>query len=600
MNRNQYDRYFELPEMIARGWTQSLIGRFLGGADREEANPADPDGTPYRWYRKDRVMALEREHKVKRALRRAEERREQKMIVRQRLRERDFSQFKEYFPLARSLERRFVFYCGPTNSGKTYHALNALCEHETGAYLAPLRLLALEGQEEIERRGKLCSMLTGDERDIKPEAAFRAQTIESLNYEEEVDAILIDEVQMLVDEQRGEHWVSALIGAPARTIYLAGSPEALAYVEQICAYVGATLEVHRMERLAPLVADDDKRTLAEALARKGRKAFIVFSRQAIFDLKDAIDELGQASAVIYGSLGPAVRRKDAERFRSGECHVLIATDAIGMGLNLPIDHLYFVTTRKFDGKEMRALQRSEIRQIAGRAGRYKKSDTGLVGAVFQADLEQIASAVKTPPPVLTPRRLRLGLALPLANEVAQLRDTTSLAQVMEFFASMTDSSGLFQPQIHMQSLRLATLLDEFPPLSFEAKYRLALAPVNTDDPLLFGEYRRFVEHLARGHRLRFTDEQDDTAGAMSLLDAERIVKLYTLRLWFGFQFGTDADVALLEQRRDHANTIIQSHLRTQAKQHRKRCRVCGRELPRFTTYGMCQRCFAVGRRGRRR
>ncbi len=540
-----------------------------------------------------------RNAKVVRALRRAEQRREQKAIARERLRERDFSQFKEYFPLARSLERRFVFFCGPTNSGKTFHGLNALCEHETGVYLAPLRLLALEGQEEIERRGKLCTLITGDERDIKPEAQFRAQTIESLNYEEEVDAILIDEVQMLVDEQRGEHWVSALIGAPARTIYLAGSPEALAYIEQISAYVGASLEVHTMERLAPLVADDTKRTLAEALAPAGRKAFVVFSRQAVFDLKDAIDEQGQKSAVIYGSLGPAVRRKEAERFRSGECSVLIATDAIGMGLNLPIDQLYFVATRKWDGTQVRPLSRSEIRQIAGRAGRYKKSNTGLVGAVFQADIDLITSAIDTPPPILAVRRLRLGLALPLANELAEVRNTDSLAKVMEFFSVMTDSSGLFQPQIQLQSLRLATLLDDYQSLAFETKYRLALAPVNTDDPLLFGEYSRFIEQIARHRRLRFMDDMDDTQETLTLLDAERVVKLYTLRLWFAFQYGDTSDIELLEERRDQANTVIQGFLRAQAKQHRKVCRICGRELPRFSSYGICQRCFALGRRGKR-
>jgi ATP-dependent RNA helicase SUPV3L1/SUV3 len=459
-----------------------------------------------------------------------------------------------------------------------------------------LRLLALEGQEEIERRGKLCSLITGDERDLKLDAEFRAQTIESLNYDDEVDAILIDEVQMLVDQNRGEHWVSALIGAPAATIYLAGSPEALDYIKQICDYVGGTLEVHMMERLTPLNADTEKRSLAEALAPEGQKAFIVFSRQAIFDLKDAVDEEGQQSAVIYGSLGPAVRRKEAERFRNGECSVLIATDAIGMGLNLPIDQLYFVATRKWDGTEVRPLVASELRQIAGRAGRYMKSETGLVGAVFQADIDLIRRAVEARPPVLTVRRLRLGLALPLAQELAELRNTDSLANVMEFFSVMTDSSGLFQPQVHPQVLRLATLLDEYESLRFEMKYRLALAPVDTDNLVLFAEYRYHIEQLAEYGSISFADDVDDTEGTMTLIDAEQLVKLYTLRLWFAFQFGETEDVELLEHRRDAANATIQEFLRAKAKHHRKRCRVCGRELPRFSSYGLCQRCFALGRR----
>jgi ATP-dependent RNA helicase SUPV3L1/SUV3 len=582
--------------MYERGWTDALIGRFLGDADWEARDRANPQGIPIQWYRKDRVLAREQDAVVERALRRVEQRRARKHDTTRRQRQRDFSLFKEYFPLARALERRFVFFCGPTNSGKTFHALNALCQHNSGVYLAPLRLLALEGQEEIERRGKLCSLQTGDERDIKPDAVFRAQTIESLNYEQEVEAVLIDEVQMLVDEQRGEHWVSALIGAPASTIYLAGSPEALAYVQQICDYVGGTLEVHTMERLTPLHVDARKRTLPEALAPRGQKAFIVFSRQAVFDLKDAVETQGQQAAVIYGSLGPAVRRKEAERFRNGECSVLIATDAIGMGLNLPIDRLYFVATQKWDGTQERSLTPSELRQIAGRAGRYKKSKTGIVGAVFQADIDRVQRAVEAPPPVLPVKRLRLGLSLPLANELAQLRNTQSLAAVMEFFSTMKDSSGLFQPQIQAQAIHLAGLLDEYPVLPFDIKYRLAFAPVNTDDPVLFAEYRYHIEQLAERRRLTFADDTEDAFGTMTLLEAERLVKLYTLRLWFAFQYADEAYIEHLEQRRDGANTAIEGFLRAKAKHHRKRCRVCDRPLPRFSSYGLCERCFSNSRR----
>lgn len=596
MAGSREENYFEGAELLERGWTGALIARFLGRADREERNRFDPGGPPLQWYRQDRVLAREQDAMVARALRRVERRRARKLATRRRMRERDFSLFKEYFPRARALERRFVFFCGPTNSGKTYHALNALCEHTSGVYLAPLRLLALEGQEEIERRGKLCSLLTGDEREIKPDARFRAQTIESLNYDEEVEAILIDEVQMLVDEQRGEHWVSALIGAPAATIYLAGSPEALAYVEQICAYVGGALETHTMERLTPLRVDARQRSLPEALAPRGRKAFIVFSRQAVFDLKDAVDEEGQQAAVIYGSLGPAVRRKEAERFRSGECRVLIATDAIGMGLNLPIDQLYFVATEKWDGTKRRPLTPGEVRQIAGRAGRYKKSKTGLVGGVFQADLDRVRRVLEAPPSVLPVKRLRLGLSLPLAQELAQLRNTESLAEVLEFFTVMKDSSGLFQPQTQREVIRLAALLDEYHSLPFDIKYRLAFAPVNTDDPVLFDEYSLHVDRLARRRRLSFVDDPDETRGTMTLIDAERLVKLYTLRLWFAFQYADAEDVELLERRRDAANTVIEGFLRAKAKQHRKRCRVCEGPLPRFSPYGLCQRCFAGGRR----
>ncbi len=167
---------------------------------------------------------------------------------------------------------------------------------------------------------------------------------------------------------------------------------------------------------------------------------------------------------------------------------------------------------------------------------------------------------------------------------------------MELFSVMKDSSGLFQPQVQPQVIRLATLLDEYPSLAFDVKYRLALAPVNIDDPVLFAEYRYHIEQLAQQHRLSFANGTDDTRGRMTLIDAERLVKLYTLRLWFAFQYGTDEDIELLEERRDTANTTIEGFLRAKAKHHRKRCRVCAGVLPRFSSYGLCQRCFASGRR----
>ncbi len=104
------------------------------------------------------------------------------------------------------------------------------------------------------------------------------------------------------------------------------------------------------------------------------------------------------------------------------------------------------------------------------------------------------------------------------------------------------------------------------------------------------------EHHQECARTSFADDPEDTAGRMTLLEAERTVKQYTLRLWFAFQYADAATIALLEQRRDAANTAIEGFLRARAKQHRKRCRVCERMLPRFSSYSLCQRCYASGRR----
>jgi hypothetical protein len=114
--------------------------------------------------------------------------------------------------------------------------------------------------------------------------------------------------------------------------------------------------------------------------------------------------------------------------------------------------------------------------------------------------------------------------------------------------------------------------------------------------LLFDEYHYNVEQLARGKRLRFAEESHDIRGLMTLIDAERLVKLYTLQLWFAFQYANPKDIELLEQRRDAANTAIEGFLRARARSQRKSCRVCGRLLPRFSSYNLCQECFSTGRR----
>ena len=132
--------------------------------------------------------------------------REEELKIKNLIDQLQITEYHNYFSLARTLKRKLKLYIGPTNSGKTYHALNDLVAHEKGIYLSPLRLLAWEGKEEIEKRGKLVSLITGEEKVIIPEANFKAQTIETLNFKEVVGSILIDEVQMLYDEDRGWAW----------------------------------------------------------------------------------------------------------------------------------------------------------------------------------------------------------------------------------------------------------------------------------------------------------------------------------------------------------------------------------------------------------
>ena len=295
-----------------------------------------------------------------------------------------------YFPKARSLKRKLTMFCGPTNCGKTWRALNELCQWSSGLYLAPLRLLALEGKEDIESRGKNCSFLTGEERDIRKDATFTSSTIEMLNFDKEVDAVLIDEVQCLADKNRGWAWTQAVVGAPAKNVYMTGSLDIVPALRELAATLGEELEVIELSRLTPFEVMNTAVSISDLTPGC---AVIAFSRKDVLAIKALIEQSTDLRAsVIYGNLSPTVRREEARRFRDGETQVLVSSDAIAMGLNLPIEKIIFFSAVKFDGTEERALTASEIRQIAGRAGRFGKFPKGYASALDPETLAAVKLA----------------------------------------------------------------------------------------------------------------------------------------------------------------------------------------------------------------
>ncbi|MDW8445013.1 MAG: helicase-related protein [Acetobacteraceae bacterium] len=273
------------------------------------------------------------------------------------------------FVPARSIRRRIVAFLGPTNSGKSHAAFDLLAAAPRGAYLAPLRLLAWEGQERLAERGVRASLLTGEERRIDPEATHVSATVEMADFVTPVPMAVVDEVQMLADEDRGWAWTQALVGLPAETLLVAGAAEAEPLIRRLAALTGEPLEVRRFERMVPLTVL--RRPVPLARVEPG-DALVCFSRRDAFALREALIARGRPPAMVYGALGPEVRRAEAERFRDGRAPVLVATDAIGMGLNLPIRRVLFAATTKYGG-----LGPHLIRQIAGRAGRYRPLPRGL-------------------------------------------------------------------------------------------------------------------------------------------------------------------------------------------------------------------------------
>ncbi|WP_069998326.1 helicase-related protein [Cellulosilyticum sp. I15G10I2] len=295
-------------------------------------------------------------------------------------------EFRRYFPqnpkdeyqAARTLKRKIYLHLGETNTGKTYNAICRLKESKKGVYLAPLRILALEIFERLNKQGIKCSLRTGEEEVLIEDACHVSSTVEKLNLNEDYDVAVIDEIQMIGDAQRGAAWTRAVLGLRCKEIHICGAFNAKALLLKIIKDCDDDYEIKEYVRNTPLVVMDKSFHLKAI--EKG-DALVVFSKKRVLELAKYYLEQGIKASIIYGDLPPEVRRMQYQAFINGENSILIATDAIGMGVNLPIRRILFMNIKKFDGDEVRFLTSQEVKQIAGRAGRKGIYDTGYAGSI---------------------------------------------------------------------------------------------------------------------------------------------------------------------------------------------------------------------------
>ncbi len=293
----------------------------------------------------------------------------------------------DLYPGARNMRRHFVLHLGPTNSGKTYNALLACKAAETGIYLAPLRLLAYEICEKFNIEGVPCDMRTGEESIEVPFAKHTASTVEMLNTNEHYDVAVVDECQLIEDEERGGAWTAAILGLMADEIHLCAAENAEDLLITLIDMCSDSYEIVRHERSVPLVCDDRRFVFPKSV--EPNDALIVFSKRSVLSYAEQLKMIGIKTSVIYGDLPYDVRRSEVARFIKGETDVVVATDAVGMGLNLPIKRVVFLESYKYDGRRRRFLHGTEIKQIAGRAGRMGMYDIGYFNAAeFKDDIKR--------------------------------------------------------------------------------------------------------------------------------------------------------------------------------------------------------------------
>ncbi len=271
---------------------------------------------------------------------------------------------------------------GPTNTGKTHLAIEKMLKFESGIFGLPLRLLAREVYDKCSKQVGIekVALITGEEKIIPSTAKYFICTVESMPKDKNVEFIAVDEIQMCADKERGHIFTDRLLNFRGKklTMFLGSQ-----VMQNIINELITDVEFIKKDRFSKLSYGGYKK-----ISRLDRKAAIIaFSIEEVYALAELIRRQKGGAAVIMGSLSPKTRNSQVELYQSGDVDYLVATDAIGMGLNMDINEIFFSNLKKFDGKKTRRLNLIEISQIAGRAGRYKND--GVFGTT--GDCESINS-----------------------------------------------------------------------------------------------------------------------------------------------------------------------------------------------------------------
>ncbi len=502
----------------------------------------------------------------------AEERRKQQLL-RQGILDRIPENPIDLFPLARQMTRRFFLHVGPTNSGKTYEALQALGRAASGIYLSPLRLLAAEVYDRLNAAGVRCGMLTGEEERPVPGAAHLAATVEMLDLSKPYQVAVIDEAQMLADQERGWAWTNAILGVLAREVHVCANPSALPVLKALLDLTGDPYTVVEHQRSVPLVPDQKPFRFPDSV--RSHDALIVFSKRNVISCAGDLQARGMRCSIVYGALPYEVRMNEVQRYLSGETDVVVATDAIGMGLNLPIQRIVFLENAKFDGKTKRELLPAEVQQIAGRAGRQGMYDKGLYTAEYQPSA--IQSKVNAPLPDLTEARLDFARVL--------VRIDGKLSEIMEHWSSMADRPPFRKTDLTIP-LQLCKELEELSD-NKELIYEFCSIPFNEKSYDLHWLWKEMFRKELQGEHLPlqlpgYNNELNSLEQAYQTCDL-----LYVYHKKF-------TDGARIPEIAAHKKVISETMMKLLAtkKLPRRKCRSCGRKLPWNFPYGICEECHS--------
>ena len=489
---------------------------------------------------------------------------------------------KNEYTFARAIKRHFVIHSGDTNTGKTYHALEALKGKRSGVYLAPLRLLALQVYQYLNEEGFPCTLLTGEEEILTPGARFISSTIEKLSVDDEYDIAVIDEAQMISDGQRGSAWTKAVLGARANEVHICCSPDAVDIIILLIEECGDTHESVLYERDVPLVVDD--RPFYFPGGVEDGDALIAFSKRMVLGIASILADNGIRASVIYGNLPPETRKRQVEMFFSKETDVVVATDAIGMGLNLPIKRIVFMEATKFDGVTRRRLNAAEVKQISGRAGRKNIYDIGFVNSIV--DKHRIDAMFR--------KRLKAldkAFYLPLDRYILSMPIGTLHERLIAAMTKVSKVAPFMQADIEQPLMLLKIINNEKHELSMGEQLELIFIPFDINDRILLQQWIDYLRAFIGSSEVALPELR----ASSDINSLETYYKQLDLHYAFcntmGMLFDNDEVNRLKRETSARIHELLISEMRNMGS----KCKKCGNPLQWDFPYKICEECYTGGR-----
>lgn len=490
---------------------------------------------------------------------------------------------REYNPALRR-NIKYILHIGETNTGKTHHALERMKEANSGLYLAPLRLLALEVYEKLNTEGVPCSLKTGEEEKPVEGASHISCTVEMFYEKDFYQIVVIDESQMIADKDRGFSWFKAITKANAEEVHIIGSKNIKGMMVELLN--DGIAEIYEYSRDIPLQVENKEFSLKNA--KKG-DALVCFSRKQVLETASKLQNSGRQVSMIYGSMPPETRKKQMDRFINGETSVVVATDAIGMGLNLPIRRIVFLENEKFDGTRRRRLTSQEVKQIAGRAGRkgiYNigkvafTSDITLMSKLLEKEDKPVETFSIAPTSAIFERFQKyhrsLGVFFELWDQFESPKGTNKapLSEERELYEYVRDTE--IEARLPMMDL-----------------YGFLHLPFSTREPALIEQWMNTIEAIVAGEEL-----PEPPVKTATLEELELSYKAIGLHLLFLYKLGRKTEAVYWERIRTGLSDDVHEYLKSEVKNYKKKCRHCGKGIHVDSPYQICDACHSARYRKR--